>query len=313
MGVLRRLTVLDEVLALGPPPLTREYNADVLTGICSIDPAEDPGEVGYSLSVRRETLDAILVRRARSEPTVELRERTVLRRLLTEKTRVAGAEIAHEAGSEHVRARVVVGADGYASPVARLVDAPIQEQVSASRAMYYRYAFGVPGPEGDPDGAEFSLADDELAYVFPSDGSTACVALSVNLRRFRQMRRDPGRAFSERLAAHPFLAPRIQAGTWAGRLWGCGPRPAVVRVPWGLRWALVGDASLHQDPWTGLGMDNAAVHAVFLAEALDDVLSGRTTEQSAMATYHRRRDEHALRGFRETCELGRDLNALRAS
>ena len=64
MGVLNRLGVLDEVLACGSPRLTREYNADALNGTSTIGPPQDPGEVGFCLSVRRETLDAILVDRA---------------------------------------------------------------------------------------------------------------------------------------------------------------------------------------------------------------------------------------------------------
>jgi flavin-dependent dehydrogenase len=35
-------------------------------------------------------------------------------------------------------------------------------------------------------------------------------------------------------------------------------------VPWGPGWALVGDAAMHQDPWSGLGIDMAGVHATFL-------------------------------------------------
>ena len=113
--------------------------------------------------------------------------------------------------------------------------------------MYYRYAIGMAGPEGEPDGPEFSLGDDELAYVFPSDGSMSCVAVSVNLREYAAMR-----------STH---RPRCDA--------------------------------------------------TFLAEALDDLLTGRTGETPSMAAYHRRRDEHTLSGFRETCQLGRDLNAFR--
>lgn len=313
VAVLRTLGVLEEVLACGPPPLTREYNADALEGTHTVDPPQDPGDVGFCLSVRRETLDAILVRRARREPTVEVRERTSLRGLVVEDGIVAGAEIADETGTERVRTRIVVGADGHASRVAKLVAAPIQEEHAASRAMFYRYGVGIAGPDGNPDGPEFSLEDDELAYAFPSDGVTACIAVSVNLRRFAAMRLVPERAFDERLAAHPFLAPRIAAGRWTGRLFGCGPRPGTVRTPAGPGWALVGDASMHQDPWTGLGMDNASVHATFLAEALDEILSGRASEALAMAIYHRRRDEHALADFRETCGTGRDLNALRSA
>ena len=55
---------------------------------------------------------------------------------------VVGATIATEEGDRPVRARVVVGADGHASRVARLVGASTQEAIPASRAMYYRYLRG---------------------------------------------------------------------------------------------------------------------------------------------------------------------------
>ena len=45
-ALLKRLGLLEDVLALGPPPLLREYNADALTGVVSIDPPQDPGDVG---------------------------------------------------------------------------------------------------------------------------------------------------------------------------------------------------------------------------------------------------------------------------
>lgn len=43
-------------------------------------------------------------------------------------------------------------------------------------------------------------------------------------------------------------------------------------------------------------------------QRIDDALAGRTSEAEAWARYHRRRDEHGLSGWRETGELGKDLN-----
>jgi hypothetical protein len=57
-------------------------------------------------------------------------------------------------------------------------------------------------------------------------------------------------------------------------------------------------------------MDNAGVHATFLAAAIDDLLASRVPEEEAFARYHTQRDEHALADFRETVELGRDLRQL---
>lgn len=312
-AALDRLDVLEAVLRLGAPPLVREYNADALTGDVSVDPPQDPGEIGFSLSVRRETLDAVLVDRARREPTVAVREGTGLRSLTWEGDRVAGAVIGPAENPMHVQSRFVVGADGHTSAVARAVEAEVEESYAPCRAMYYRYAVGFDGPDGPPDAPEFSLGDDDLAYVFPSDGDCACIAISLNPADYRRAHTSAEAFFLERLAAHPFLAPRTRQANWDGRLWGCGPRPAVVRVPVGVGWALVGDASMHQDPWTGEGMDHAAAHAVFLADALDDALAGRVPEAEALATYHERRNEHALPEFRETGDLARDLNRLRAS
>jgi flavin-dependent dehydrogenase len=310
-GALRQIDMLAEVLGTGAPPLVREYNADAVTGTHTIDPPQGPGDIGFNLSVMRITLDGMLVERARREPTVELLEGTSLRGLTFEGGRVIGGHVADGSSSTEVRARLVVGADGYGSRVASLVGAPIQEDVAPARAMYYRYLEGLIGPEGEPDGPEFSLADDELVYVFPSDAGVACIALSIDLSTYRRMHERPGAAFAERVAAHPFIAPRLEEGAWTGRLWGCGPRSSQVRVPVGPGWALVGDASMHQDPWTGLGMDNAAKQAVFLGEALDDLLAGRTSEGEALRTYHHRRDEDGLPGFRETARLGANLNAFR--
>ena len=307
-SVLVSLGVLDEVLTLGSPRLICDYNYEGEHPTPDVTPPQDPGEVGFALSVRREPLDYLLIRRAEAEPNVEIREGTAVISLLWDGDRVVGATLGD---GDTVRARIVVGADGRSSFVAANVDAPEQIREPATRAMYYRYFRGFTNPSGaEPDGAEFSHVDDELVYAFPSDAGTTCVAVSVNLEDFAAMRRDAERVFHERVGAHPGLAPRLSRCTLNGRLLGCGPKDHLVRVPVGPGWLLVGDASLHQDPWTGNGMDNAGVHATFLAGAVDDWLSGRVSETEAFARYHARRDEHALADFWETVELGRDLRRL---
>ena len=127
---------------------------------------------------------------------------------------------------------------------------------------------------------------------------------------FRWLREDVAARFEERVAAHPHLASRVAAARAVGRVLGCGPERSFVRVPYGEGWALVGDAALHQDPWTGLGMDMAGVHATFLAEAITAGLGGSSSIGDALAGYHHRRNEHALEGYRETVRFGADLRAL---
>ncbi len=64
--------------------------------------------------------------------------------------------------------------------------------------------------------------------------------------------------------------------------------------------------------WSGLGIDNAMVHATFLAEAVVAYLSGTATEPDALQAYHRRRDADALAGYRRTVAMSRDLRQLAA-
>ena len=77
VGVLERLGVLDEVLELGCPPLTREFNYEDGAAKGEEGPPQDPGTVGYCLSVRREPLDLILLRRAAASVDFEARAKVV--------------------------------------------------------------------------------------------------------------------------------------------------------------------------------------------------------------------------------------------
>jgi menaquinone-9 beta-reductase len=307
-GVLGELELLREVDRAGAPHLDREYVYADGAAEPTIDEPQTPGTLGYNLSVRRVTLDELLVRRAARSPSVELREGTVVTGLVRAADRVEGIRI----GDEDVRARWVVAADGHASLVAREIDPPMQEQHDPIRALYFVYVTGFARPDGGaaPDGPEFSFLGDELAYVFPSDAGVTCVALSVNLAAFPQLRSGGLTAFRDRIRHHHGIWPRFEAATITGRLLGRGPQRSTVRVPAGPGWALVGDAGMHQDPWTGEGMDSAARSARALAEILDEHLHGRLSEDDVVGRYHAARDDQGIEDFHYTVENGRDLRAL---
>jgi len=309
-SVLVRLGLLEHVLALGSPPLTHQLDFAGQDIEPAVSEAQDPGDLGFGLSVRRVVLDQLLVDRARAVPGVEVLEGAQARALVWDGDRVAGLVVEHAGSTREIRARLVVGADGRRSAVGRWVDAPIERREQATRALYYRYVEGFDRLRPPIDAVEFSLAGDELAYIFPSDSGLACVAVSINLVTFAGFRGAADERFDDRIASHPGIGGRYAASTKEGRLLGSGPVDALIRTPSGSGWALVGDAAMNQDPWTGLGMDNAGVHATFLADAIIDWLSGRSDEAAAFAAYRERRDEHALAGFDFTADLGRDLSAL---
>jgi flavin-dependent dehydrogenase len=314
VAVLERLSLLDEVLALGPPPLRREWSFGFGTPGPEEGPPQNPGEAGFSLSVRREPLDDLLLRRAARTPGVVLAQPATVVRLLRDEGRVVGIRLRDGAGEHEVRSRVVVGADGRHSFVARDVAPAVEHHVDALRTLYYRYVSGWHGPGGEPpDAAEFSLNGDEVAYVFPSDAGLACIGVSAPSRDFAAFRAAPDAELDRRVRAHPGLAERWLAARPVGRPAGGSPEPSWMRVPAGPGWVLVGDASVHQDPWTGAGMDTAGRHAVMAADAVADWLSGHATEEDVVRRYHRDRDEHVLADWTECTSLARDLSQLAAA
>ncbi|HEV7216218.1 MAG TPA: FAD-dependent monooxygenase, partial [Chloroflexota bacterium] len=109
---LKHLDVLDSVLALGCPPLSCQYEYQDGGSDGVIQPAQQPGEVPYCLSVRRVSLDHLLVKRAAAVPSVDMREGTRATDLLWDAGRVVGVRLVTPTGEQVVRARCVVGADG---------------------------------------------------------------------------------------------------------------------------------------------------------------------------------------------------------
>jgi 2-polyprenyl-6-methoxyphenol hydroxylase-like FAD-dependent oxidoreductase len=310
LSVFQRLGVLDEILALGGPKLTCEYRHKRGLDQPLVEPPQQPGTIGYNLSVRREPLDHLLVRRASALPKVDLLEQTSAAGLLWEQGRVVGARLLTPAGERTVRTRLVVGADGRHSWVARAVNPAYEASDPGRRAAYYCYVRGMVGPDGGaPDGPEFSRVEDEMAYVFPSDGGLACIALSVNRDGFEVLRRDGMVGFYRRVAEHRGIAERFMAATPVSRMLGTSTGPTYARVPYGPGWALVGDAGLHADPVAGTGIDMATTHAAALADAVTAWLHGTRSESEALAQYHWHRNNPGLEVYHQVTARARDLRA----
>jgi flavin-dependent dehydrogenase len=299
-GLVRSLAdvgVLDEVLDTGAPPLRCEYFA-LDDGPAEQGPPQDPGAAGFCLSVRRVTLDALLSRRC-ERVGVDVRTGVRVVDLLREGDRVVGVLDDH--GQEH-RSGAVVGADGRRSKVAALVDAAFDERHPAARAMYFRYAADWRSP--DEIGAEFSVVDDDFAYVFPSDGGLGCLAVSVPLTEHGTRGADHAADLDRRLGRHPSLADRLSGLTWTSGVFTGRPTETVLRAASGPGWALVGDAGTGQDPWAGMGMDTAARQAEAFAEAFVADPGGWEPAYAAL------RREKTLEGYEFATRFAPDIRAM---
>jgi 2-polyprenyl-6-methoxyphenol hydroxylase-like FAD-dependent oxidoreductase len=201
-----------------------------------------------------------------------------------------------------IDARVVIGADGLRSRVARAVDAPVVESRTPSGATHYAYVAGLPW-----DGIEFFVSDGALTGVFPTHGGEACIWVCTSAgtaRAARRTTRTPGDAFDALIArTAPALAARLRHGHRTSPVRSAVGLPNQARAAAGPGWALVGDAGYHRDPITGHGISDAFRDADLLATAVDAGLRGDVPMADALAGYGRERDAARREIFDITCAL----------
>ena len=305
LRAFREIGVYDEVQAVAPH-LTVNYN--VIDGTVFPEPVDRPEDFPFHMCVRRITLDDILVRRVRRTPNVELREGAVAHDLLSEHGRISGVAWKASGVQQQAHSKVVVGADGVRSFVAKKVGADVEQEEPVRRAMYYAYFRGIEANEGPA--AEFHYRENNLAYCMPSDEELTMLAASVPLERFGEFKQDPEGSLMRELGTMSALAPRLAGAKREGPVRGSGSIPCYLRIPYGEGWALVGDASMVLDPWTGQGIDQASTHAVFLAKRLGEFLDRETDWDTAMTRYHQERNEFSKKAYRNTSKFSADLRPM---
>ncbi len=283
---LQRWGLLDRLRATNCPPI--DSVTFHMNGIPFSPPR--PSEPDGAAPVpaycpRRTVLDKILVDGAVAAG-VELREGFAVRELLWDGDGVAGIKGSAVGGSATVeeRAKIVIGADGMHSTVARDVT-PVEYNAKPSLSFgYYAYWSNVPG------GAEIHFMDDAGILVFPTHDELACVAVGGPTELFPEFRKDIEGNYMKIIQKAPGVVERMRNAKREERFVGTNDQPNFFRKPYGPGWALVGDAGYHRDFVTGLGITDAFRDAELLVEAVDDGFAGRRRPEEALAGYEQRRN-----------------------
>ena len=238
---------------------------------------------------RRYVLDEILVRGAK-DAGVELREGFVVRELVTEGDRVVGIRGRDAEGHDREeRARIVIGADGRNSLVAREVGASQYHESPPSTFIYYSYFSNLESHSIEV------YTDPGLAIVvFPTHNDQTAISVSRPHAEFREFKRDIEGNFARAVERYPRLATRFSDAKREEPFKGTSVLPHFLRVPRGDGWALVGDAGLYRDPLGGPGIPDAFRDAEHLAEAIDAGLRGVEPIDAALERFHRERDAVAI-------------------
>ncbi len=295
--ILSRWGLLDRLAATGVPPICRQMSFDVgpfaLRGTV---PDANDGHGG--LCPRRTVLDQLLVNAA-AEAGVEVREGVIVEQLLFEGDTVAGVRGRIEGGGAfEERARVVIGADGTHSVVAKLVDALEYDTRQMAACAYYSYFSDVVH-----DDLELYVRDHCAFLGGPTNDGLCLVVVNWPTTTFPEVRADIEGHVWRALGLAPEFAARVRKGQRQEKWYGIAGVPNYFRKPYGGGWVLVGDAGYCRDPITAQGISDAFIDAESVAEALDAALSGRAALDGLFARHESARNERVRPMYEFTQQL----------
>ncbi|MCX4920135.1 NAD(P)/FAD-dependent oxidoreductase [Streptomyces sp. NPDC060011] len=290
IALLNRWGLLDRIRDSGAQPITHQRY-------------EGPGVriEGFSLPIdglrttyapRRYVLDPILADGAVAAG-VDFQQGCAVNDLLFDGDRVTGVRYTTPAGTVTTeQARLVVGADGMRSLVARKTGAPNVIEHPRMTCTYYSYWSGVP--------SDFELYERTGRWigVLPTNDDLTLLMAYFPQEDFGQVRKavEPAYLDAFRTTA-PELYERMQAGERVEQLYGTGHQDNYFRKAYGPGWVLVGDAVNHKDSITARGITEAFVQAQTLTDAIGQNLHEDTALKPALRRYENSLGDEALNHY----------------
>ncbi|MFN8522843.1 MAG: NAD(P)/FAD-dependent oxidoreductase [Chloroflexota bacterium] len=289
--------LLDQVIAGGCPAVTSftmDHDDFPLTG----RGLEEDG-VAFGYAPRRGPLDMILVDAA-ADAGAEIREDFGVDGFLWDGPRIVGIR-GHDARTGRTvtdYARIIVGADGRNSLLARTAEARAYDEAPTQTCWYSSFWADMPF-----NGLEAYVRGNRIVLAFPTHDRLTAVAVGAPIGDLRRFQANLEAEFQAGLNLVPDLAARVAAGRRAERFIGMADLPNFYRKPFGPGWALVGDAGFHKDPFLGLGINDAFHSAELLANAIHLGFSGQRELTCALAEYERIRNESSYALYHENLDL----------
>ncbi|MGQ5640288.1 MULTISPECIES: NAD(P)/FAD-dependent oxidoreductase [unclassified Streptomyces] len=290
VALLNRWGLLDKLRDAGCRPITRQSYEGPDVRVDGFSLPIDGLRTTYA--PRRYVLDPVLADGAVAAG-VEFRQGCAVNDLVWEDDRVVGVRYTTPGGAEATdRARLVVGADGMRSLVARKAGAENVIEHPRLTCTYYSYWSGVP--------AHFELYERPGRWigVLPTNDDLTLLMAYFPQDEFNDVRKavEPAYLDAFRTTA-PELWERMQSGKREEQLYGTGHQENYFRKAHGPGWALVGDAVNHKDSITARGITEAFVQAQSLTGHIGDRLHDDAALKAALRRYENGLGDEALNHY----------------
>lgn len=287
VSFLERMEVIDKIVQTGAPFMTRvDTRMEDFRAVT--DYPLEPGDVGGAVSVRREVLDPILAEAAIEAGTDYRMGARVVDLLTDGRGRVAGVRAVQDDQEFEICCKLVIGADGRDSTVARLTGARKYNVTQNERWYYWTYFTGAQW--SDPTFV-FHRWGDRHVFAGPCDDGLYVVGVSPESHEREAFRRDLRASVLEHAYSCEPVAAALANAQQTGKIFGITKFSGYFREPSGPGWVLVGDSGHFKDPAVGRGIADAFGQAETLAAVLKSRIHGSTAElDRVIARWGRQRD-----------------------
>ncbi|MBZ0285543.1 MAG: NAD(P)/FAD-dependent oxidoreductase [Anaerolineae bacterium] len=287
------LKLLDEIgapedeYAHHTPPIRRVIGH--AAGFSAVIPIPEAHGRDYAYAIDRARFDHALWTHAQRFNTVTARDNFNVTELLWDGDRVVGivGSAGKHAPEERITARLVIGADGRFSVVARKTNAAEHDVHNENpTSLYYAYWKNVrPYDEHGPAAVAY---EGGVGYGFlvmdSADGRTGITFEG----QADLLNPEPGKItafYLDLVNSNPHIRARIAEAEMVTDVHGMRRIGNLYRQPGGEGWALVGDAYHQHDPLDGQGIFNALFTAKALAQAVRSWNHGQKIWTHALADY----------------------------